>query len=275
MGRATITKTDDVNYFEFDEYVAINGVMGGSGNDTLTGNDSFNTLRGGAGNNTLDGGAEFDTAIYNTAQQSIKVLMAEDGVAFSFANGFGGTDTLVNIEGIGGTKYDDYLQGNSSNNYFRGDNGFDYIDGGAGQDWADYGSAEKAVNITLAETGQTIVADDGQRVCPCCSSAASASASTNSFSNVTTSTNDASSSNESGSFQSPMTVRVARRLAGNSGCRSKITTAQPNCAAACAVIRASWPPPMMPRVGNGGAKPPRCGSRAASGGLMHWLFIKL
>ncbi len=39
----------------------IENVMGGSGNDTLTGNDSGNTLEGGDGNDTLNGGLGNDT----------------------------------------------------------------------------------------------------------------------------------------------------------------------------------------------------------------------
>jgi hypothetical protein len=72
------------------------------------------------------------------------------------------------------------------------------------------------------------VAADGQSVCPRSSSTASAPASTNSFSSVTTSANDASSSSEFGSFQSPMSVQAATLSAGNSGCRSRITTLQPS-----------------------------------------------
>ncbi len=162
-GVATITDSSNLSLFETDTLVNINGFLGGqgSGNDTITGNSLNNWLRGGGGSDVIDGGVGFDVASYSNSLQGIQAQMAEAGFSFNVVDGINGTDTLSNIEGIGGTFYDDSLQGNSSDNYFRGENGYDYIDGGAGMDWAEYSSSEKAVNITLAETGQTLVADDG------------------------------------------------------------------------------------------------------------------
>ena len=91
----------------------------------------------------------------------VDVTLAEAGASFSVDDGNGGVDLLTNIEGIDGTAYDDNLVGNSSDNFFRGRNGFDRIDGGAGSDAADYSGAESAVSITLAELGDTLVANDG------------------------------------------------------------------------------------------------------------------
>jgi len=45
--------------------VVIENAVGGSGNDTLTGNSAANRLQGNAGRNTIDGGAGIDTAVYS------------------------------------------------------------------------------------------------------------------------------------------------------------------------------------------------------------------
>ncbi|MBL8337693.1 MAG: hypothetical protein JNM97_13040, partial [Rhodoferax sp.] len=163
-GVATVTDSANPGLSEVDTLVNMNGVMFGtaSGADTITGNGLNNYLRGGGGNDTIDGGAGFDTAGYNNSVQAIEVHMAEAGIAFNVADGLGGTDSLVNIEGIDATNYDDYLVGNSADNYLRGRIGFDYLDGGAGTDWADYAGGEVAVNITLQlSTLETIVTNDG------------------------------------------------------------------------------------------------------------------
>src|SRR5712691_9788332 len=71
-------------------------LIGDSGNETLSGGAGNDTLIGGAGNNTLDGGAGIDTADYSAAVSGVVVNLA----AGTATNGFGGTDTLQNIENV-------------------------------------------------------------------------------------------------------------------------------------------------------------------------------
>ena len=66
---ATDTITVDLNaggeveddHSDDDTLRSIENVIGGAGNDVLTGNDNDNTLTGGAGDDTIDGGAGDDT----------------------------------------------------------------------------------------------------------------------------------------------------------------------------------------------------------------------
>jgi Ca2+-binding RTX toxin-like protein len=82
----------------------VENVVGGSGNDTLTGDINDNVFTGGAGNDTITGGSGTDTAVYTT-----KLTVTggpDDDVTFNgtgwTVNGgaAGGTDTLTGIEFI-------------------------------------------------------------------------------------------------------------------------------------------------------------------------------
>ncbi len=59
---------DSVRYIE--------NVIGGSGNDTITGDKNANVFRGGAGNDALDGAAGIDTADYSDKTVSVAVTLA-------------------------------------------------------------------------------------------------------------------------------------------------------------------------------------------------------
>jgi Ca2+-binding RTX toxin-like protein len=66
-------------------------------------------------------------------------------------DGWGSSDTLLNIERVEASFWNDTLVGNDGNNSFRGLGGSDSMDGGAGQDEADYQS------FRLPETARVIV----------------------------------------------------------------------------------------------------------------------
>jgi Ca2+-binding RTX toxin-like protein len=58
------------------------GIAGGVGNDTLTGNSSDNLLRGGAGNDTLNGGAGADTLIGGAGADNLTGGLGSDTFRF-------------------------------------------------------------------------------------------------------------------------------------------------------------------------------------------------
>ncbi|QJW83674.1 hypothetical protein HK414_05230 [Ramlibacter terrae] len=70
-------------------------------------------------------------------------------------DGEGGVDTLVNIEGLRGSRFNDVLTGgnvaNDAFEFFIGMGGNDTIDGGSGYDRADYNTAADAVSANLQE----------------------------------------------------------------------------------------------------------------------------
>jgi VCBS repeat-containing protein len=109
---------------------------GGQGNDLLEGGAGNDSLEGGLGNDTLNGGDGTDTATY------LHTTGATDGVGVTVNlsltgaqdTHIAGTDTLISIENLVGSTYNDTLTGDAGNNMIQGNNGDDTIAGGAGDD---------------------------------------------------------------------------------------------------------------------------------------------
>ena len=106
----------------------INGL---GGNDTLSGLGADDLLAGGAGDDTVDGGAGSDTASYASADSAVSVSLA---IAGPQATGGAGSDTLMAIENLTGSDFDDILTGDTGANVLSGLAGNDLLDGGAGND---------------------------------------------------------------------------------------------------------------------------------------------
>jgi len=105
---------------------------GGSGNNTLIGDAGNDYLISGTGNDVLDGGTGTDTvSYYSYATEGVTVKL---DVTTAQSTGGGGTDTLISIERLYGTNFDDELYGNGASNYLRGYNGNDILDGRDGND---------------------------------------------------------------------------------------------------------------------------------------------
>ena len=135
-------------------------IFGSAFGDTLTGGnplngsgalDGFEAFRGNAGNDTIDGGTGYDRADYNTATRAVVVTLGGTS-AGTAQDGLGGTDTLINIEAVRASSFDDTLTGSDSGAYesFEGFGGNDTIDGRGGVDRADYRFSPSAVNVDLA-----------------------------------------------------------------------------------------------------------------------------
>ncbi len=105
-------------------------LYGGAGGDSLYGGDGNDLMRGGAGSDRLEGGAGIDSADYSDSTAAVSVNLAGGA-------GSGGTaagDTLVAVENIFGSIYNDALYGSTAGNVLSGGLGNDYIDAGAGDD---------------------------------------------------------------------------------------------------------------------------------------------
>jgi len=74
----------------------IENAVGGSGNDTIYGNDADNTLRGNAGDDTIDGGLGTDSAVFSGVRAAY-TLTALGGSSVQ-VSGPDGVDILTNIE---------------------------------------------------------------------------------------------------------------------------------------------------------------------------------
>lgn len=104
-------------------------VAGGAVNGT--GNTLANVLYAGAGNNVLDGGGNTDSVSYVFASAAVSASLA---ITVAQATGGSGTDTLVSIENLSGSAFNDTLTGNSGANTLVGDAGNDVLNGGLGND---------------------------------------------------------------------------------------------------------------------------------------------
>ena len=115
-------------------------LYGGNGNDTLDGGSwpdrlfgqaGHDTIFPGLGNDYVNGGKGVDTVSYANLPDEITAYMA-DGQVYQVSNNR--TDTLVNIENLIATDFDDTIFGDSQDNLLVGGLGVDVINGGAGDD---------------------------------------------------------------------------------------------------------------------------------------------
>jgi Ca2+-binding RTX toxin-like protein len=144
-----------------DTFWAIDGVIGGSGDDTIGATYQDSTLRGGGGNDLLSGGTARDTADYSYLSTSFTGTLDRAGTATVVA-AVGDTDRLVSIENLAGGSAGDLLVGDGTSNSLvgnggddtlRGMGGVDTLFGGAGIDTADYSYATTGMTVTLDSTG--------------------------------------------------------------------------------------------------------------------------
>ena len=124
-----------------DKLSNINGVLGSNYSDTLKGSNNtvlVEYFEGRAGNDTIDGGLGLDIAGYGSSPAAVTVNLST-GTA---SDGYGGTDKLMNIEGIDGSDNNDTLTGDSSDNVIMGQMGNDNLTGNAGNDTLDGGDGD-------------------------------------------------------------------------------------------------------------------------------------
>ncbi|HEY9691428.1 MAG TPA: FG-GAP-like repeat-containing protein [Oculatellaceae cyanobacterium] len=93
----------------------------------------------------IDGGTGKDQVNYATSTAAININLATNTASGGYAN----NDTLIGIEGIIGSSYNDAITGSTENNIFNGGAGADTINGGGGTDSTSYATSTAAVNVNL------------------------------------------------------------------------------------------------------------------------------
>jgi Ca2+-binding RTX toxin-like protein len=157
----------------------VEGVVGGLGADSLTGDGLANVLSGAEGDDVLAGrgggdlinGEEgVDTAVYDEKTLSVTVTLNGANNVTLFVGGVA-EDTLRNVENVVGGQAADGLTGDGQNNILDGGagadvlhgaagadiliggTGDDLLDGGADIDTASYASAAAGVTVNLGLSG--------------------------------------------------------------------------------------------------------------------------
>jgi Ca2+-binding RTX toxin-like protein len=129
-----------------DTLTGIENVIGSAFNDTLTGDGAANVIEGGDGADLINGAGGADTAGYEHAAAGINVNLALNGGQNTISAGI---DTLISMENVIGSGFNDTLTGNGGANVMEGGVGNDLINGGAGSDTASYEHAAAGVNVNL------------------------------------------------------------------------------------------------------------------------------
>ena len=117
---------DEIHGNEFND-----ALYGHGGVDWLWGDSGDDALWGGAGADHLDGGEGSDTAYYHDSSTGVRVSLL-------LGQGHGGTaegDTLIHIENLGGSNFNDTLEGDNGANWVGGYGGLDWLYGFDGVDY--------------------------------------------------------------------------------------------------------------------------------------------
>ncbi|MEZ5840751.1 MAG: tandem-95 repeat protein [Hyphomicrobiales bacterium] len=130
-----------------DVYSSIEIIQGSHQDDELYGDAGDNRLRGGDGADHLDGRDGFDTADYSNSDGAVTVDLGAGTGSGADAEG----DTLLAIENVVGSGYDDRLVGSDGDDSFEGGFGNDVLEGGLGSDRYQFGFDAK--NDTINENG--------------------------------------------------------------------------------------------------------------------------
>lgn len=152
-------------------------LIGDAGNNRFDGRGGNDTLRGGAGNDYflggtgidfMDGGDGFDTVnLVEDFDFGVVANLSTGTITYTNATGNTITETILNIESVIATQFNDEVIGNGADNLiyglggndrlFGGDgndglvggDGIDFIDGGAGFDTADLAHINRALIANL------------------------------------------------------------------------------------------------------------------------------
>ena len=129
-------------------------IFGFGGSDQIFAKGGNDILHGGDGHDYLNGGDGIDTANYGDSPEGVIVNLAYVNPWTGY--GFGGTaegDTLVGIENITGSWFNDFLTGNSGANVLSGGWGNDSLQGAAGADTLSGGGGVDTAVYTQSTAG--------------------------------------------------------------------------------------------------------------------------
>ncbi|OLT61462.1 hypothetical protein BJP37_23080 [Moorena bouillonii PNG] len=188
LAEGTGSYTDEQDQEVAQTLISIEKAVGTNFNDELIGNEANNSFSGldgddkyvgGAGNdifrdsagvNYFDGGEGFDTVNFQDLINSgIKLNLAEGTGSYTDEQDQEVAQTLISIERVFGTNFNDELIGNEAHNTFFGLDGDDTITGGAGNDVIKTGDGNNTIDsgsgvdtIELGNGNNTIALEEGE-----------------------------------------------------------------------------------------------------------------
>jgi len=138
-------------------------IRGFEGNDDIDAGDGNDIIFPGSGNNTIDGGAGIDAINLVDLSEGMIVDLLAGTILGSVS---GDASTVVNVEDIFGSEFDDVLSGDDGDNLIIGRDGDDTIAGNggddtlrgkAGFDTIDYSSSTDGVTVNLINGGARFI----------------------------------------------------------------------------------------------------------------------
>ena len=137
-------------------------IFSGNGDQTIDGLGGGDFISGGGGKDTLNGGAGQDTANYVFSSDAMTIDLKASS-AFMTSQGFGGseTDTLIRIENIDGSGFDDHISGDDKINVTTGYGGDGNAQGDSLVSMENITSSAFGDKLTGSSAINTISAYDG------------------------------------------------------------------------------------------------------------------
>ena len=128
-----------------------NLLVGNDGNDRLEGREGDDILAPGDGSDFVHGGDGTDTVRYADLATGIDLDLSRGRTVYLDADGISTLreDTLIAIENVEGSAFDDILHGDANDNLVIGSLGRDRIDLGDGMDVVDYAFLEVPAGILI------------------------------------------------------------------------------------------------------------------------------
>lgn len=144
----TGTATDSYGDTDSFDSETIEAVHGTHFDDVLIGDNQGRTFSGYAGDDLIQGGTGMDRVRYD--REFIEGGPA-NGVTVNLGTGtatdsFGDTDTLIDIDDVDGTNFDDIIIGSDGENHLQGFGGNDTIFGGLGSDFINPGQGDDTID---------------------------------------------------------------------------------------------------------------------------------
>lgn len=137
----------------------VEGVAGGDGNDTLTGDKFANKLVGNGGDDTLTGGGGNDTLLGGNGNDSIVAGPGNDSVKAGSGHDYVNAGKGADI--VDGGNGNDILLGGTGSDSLKGGKGIDLIEGGGGRDTMTGGAdADTFRFVAVTDSGATATTRD-------------------------------------------------------------------------------------------------------------------